>query len=156
MNEFIVWDEDNFFGEDNRFYTVEEFIKKSDGTVGFTYNSDGDFLALYQPDDGEYTGYKALKIKTFNYIGKTDDTPEQNKIYADSSIVEFYTSISHSATKLIGFISFNTDEQCSEILVRDDYDGYDRYDFLQYDIYNIKVIGTLQENHELFNAKDSK
>jgi len=103
MNEFIVWDKDNYFGEDNQFYTLEELKEVAKDFSVF----DLDFISEKKPfintymDDGEYgDGWKKVEIEIFNYIEKTDI--ENNKIYADCSIFKFMSP----GLNYIGYASY--------------------------------------------------
>ena len=123
MNEFIVWDEYN-----------KKFIDKSkcvfsDGTI---FRNARDFEDMVSDD-----------LSIFNYIGKKDIN--NNKIYADCSIVEFgYTS-----GKSIGYFTFNKDRLSYDLIDRGTKLNYS-YNYNQ--IHSLKVIGTLQENSDLLNG----
>lgn len=83
MNEFIVWDKDNYFGEDTHFHELDRFLE--DGLSVHFEKDNGLVIIEYDVDDYQYP--KPLEIETFQYIGKKDI--EGNKIYADCNIVEF-------------------------------------------------------------------
>lgn len=142
MYEFIAWDE------------KRKKMLRGDGQaeVGIIAWS-GDIFPIYKSStiDGDYYSSADLDdylfhrdIILFQDIGKTDDTPEQNKIYADSSIVEFDLIGTEKDKKLRGYFTFNNQELIFDIFT---YEG--NYNLLMYDIRNLKVIGNLQENPEL-------
>jgi len=132
MNEFIVWDKLK-----EQFITERIAVGINGVVIVFKDGKVRDFLI---PE----------KFSIHNYIGKTDDTPENNKIYADCSIVEFeYGNIKN---KLIGVFTFNIDELRYEI----DIYNNTSYSCLNYDfedMQNFKVIGTLQQNKHLLKDK---
>ena len=79
------------------------------------------------------------------YIGKTDIYG--NKIYADSSIVEFEyydMDVDSGWVKAKSVITFDDEDLMYLIAI----DG-ELCNFKQHDIVNLRVIGTLQENPEL-------
>lgn len=121
MNEFIVWDD----------------IEKD-----FVTNIDLDDLELYNKGYSItfILGFSA-HLQAFTYIGKTDDTPSQNKIYADSSIVQFeYKGEIHN-----GYFVWCEKHLGYKIEL---FTGLTRR--LISEIKNLKVIGTLQQvNHLL-------
>lgn len=87
MNEFIVWDKDNFFGNApmQNFYAIAQLKEEA-----YSIEISEDFKIKFNYLDSCTYGGDTLKSKvfnTFNYIGKDDI--EGNKIYADCSIVEF-------------------------------------------------------------------
>lgn len=83
MNEFIVWDKDNYYGEDNVFHELERFL--DDGLCVAIEKDNG--LVIIDYDVQDYCQPKVLNIETFNYIGLKDINDK--KIYADCSIVEY-------------------------------------------------------------------
>ena len=124
MNEFIVWDKER---------------------KRFRYDQASNHIAI-----GKQIDYMEDKLTIHQYIGKTDDTPQKNKIYADCSIVEFdrLTLFGDFDKKQIGVFRY-----CSEtlryVLVTKDTNlttGYVR------GIKNIKVIGTIQEDKHLLTG----
>jgi len=133
MNEFIVWD-----SVENRELKVNEFAVSKDGNIVLL--KEGKIYDV-RVSEGRYSLY--------NYIGKTD--VEGNKIYVDSSIVEFVLSGSRKNFKATGyFYFFNGDLsyefKCLAI------DGkkleVPRTDINWRDAYGktIKIIDTIQEN----------
>ena len=118
MNEFIVWDEDNKCFQGNvKLYLSEAFI----------------------------LGGEMIKNSSIHqYVGKTDDTSEKNKVYADCSIVEFdipYNSGRVGKDK--GVVKYDVDYLQYFIFSED-------YIYEYKEISNLKVIGTIQENKELW------
>jgi len=124
MNEFIGWNE-----LDKKFIDMEDLCFVHCGS----YNS---FLldALTQED---------YHIKLFNYIGKTDI--EGNKIYADSSIVEFMMS----GDKKRAYITWDDIQLMYDFVITNEGEFRCSYVDIYQKIYNLKIIGTLQENKEL-------
>ena len=134
--------------DDKSFFTIEELI---DEGFQIYINKDGS-LDIFELADNDYGSSQTfLKHRTFKYIEKTDDTPEQNKIYADCSIVEFDFKyfIDDDYWKVRGYFSFNKDLAQYEIREPYSKDCYRIYYLKDSDIKNIKVIGTIQENPEL-------
>ena len=144
MNEFIVWDKElEFFGESNK----------------YLINCNGD---LFFDNNDKYLYNQTDKLVACNYIGLKDIN--NNKIYADCSIVEFdfeYKStqpkrlengLSQSTvysqiqkTKLKGWFEYNNEELRYEINILNDSD----FICLWYqigDMRNLKIIDTIQEN----------
>ena len=134
MNEFIEWDEEK---------------QKFQEPLGSCFLNINEWFSTYKRYE------KPSRFTIHQYIGKTDDTPEQNKIYADSSIVEF---------NYVDKLQPTTDDKSNNKTIR----GYFKYcnESLRYYIIdlkaketiyfwtgytekNLKVIGTLQENKEL-------
>ena len=132
MNEFIVWDEDL-----ECFRVEDDFLLDTEDRV---CNSNGELL-----DEETY--------KPFKSIGKTDI--EGKKIYAESSIVEFEIDLSHKIEVKRGFISYDYECLCYRIQVKNNNinHGFDYYEFSHYDIENLKIIGTLQQDKELLDEK---
>jgi len=121
VNEFIVWDGIKFF-------SFDEVLRKFNITI------------LEADDmDEEYSIHP--------YIGKTDDTLEKNKIYADCSIVEFI--IKGTREKGIGYFTYNKEKLRYEVMYLDEESLEFNKSFEFSRILNLKVIGTLQENKEL-------
>lgn len=131
MNEFIVWDKTE--------------VGKKPRLVEFTsYVIKGNWIYL------EYEDKKFCKealrahlddVEICYDIGKTDI--DGNKIYADSSIVEFDTRLN---SRQKGFFTYS--KMFLGYVIEDLSDNmrYARYDGSQI---NLKVIGNLQENPEL-------
>jgi hypothetical protein len=123
MSEFIVWDEElKFFGE------PEKYLMNGNGKLFF----DNDDTYLYDQTD---------KLTFHSYIGKTDDTPNKNKIYADCSIVEFEYIGSSGIFKDIGYFTYNVLDCRYQVNTKNTSFGYDRFLFK-----NLKVIGNIFEN----------
>ena len=140
MNEFIVWDKEDIFGESRAFWSVSEILANKDYEFYFMVKDNFDIELSYYNDDADFGEMVIVNIDTFNYAGKTDI--EGNKIYADSSIVEFGHKNNHSpnAFKLKGVFKFNTKELRYFI---ECFTGHKiSYDSKQ----NFKIIDTLQEN----------
>ena len=140
MQEFIVWDKrSNSFNDD--------LMLDKDGHCFGLCGLENEIVYLKTED---YTVHKN--------IGKTDI--DGNKIYADSSIVEFDTIegcvcdilevvCECKYIKKIGYFTYNKDRASYEIKSPMT-DGFNQMFLLFRDrISNIKVIGTLQENPEL-------
>lgn len=128
MKEFIVWDKKQ-----------KEFVNKGDYVIDCY---DGSVIRIgegYDGTDGNYTMDEDKDCVAFPYIGKTDDTEEKNKIYAECSIVEFdFIGVSRK-----GY--FKYDNQLLRYIIN--VNGI----FYEYDndiMKNLKVIGTIQENPE--------
>jgi len=144
MNEFIVWDKENYIGNDDRFYTPSDL--SLDGLY-LQIIDDGKLILTDMVDDGEYSVPKQIQIETFSYTGKTDI--DGNKIYADSSIVEFDFE---TEEKIVGYFTYNKEwlrfdfvaplERCC-VKPKADMAYIPSY------FKNLKIIGTLQENKEL-------
>jgi hypothetical protein len=168
MDEFIVFDEDN-----NQFLTKEEIASDSD--YALRLSADGalelwylDALAdTYYGEGGEHTPCQGwVKVNAIFYDGIRKTDIEGNKIYADSSIVEFklitergFTGsfkYGHGFVKsktLRGFFTWNDIDLRYEIDIQK---GQMPYVCLNYDDINMegfKVIGTLQEHKHLLEQK---
>jgi len=133
MNEFIVWDK-NF----KKFIDYKVCGILTDG--GIAIFKEGHLSCIDYEDH----------LEAFSCVGKKDINDK--KIYADSSIVEFYLTLSHNEIIKKGFVKFNKEDACYEILVEDAFDGYDKYNFIDYEIRNLKVIGTIQQKPELMKV----
>jgi hypothetical protein len=129
VRDFIVWDE-----RSHRFLEINEFAIRKEGKLILL--KDGRITDVVATFGGRY--------KLFNYIGKTDT--EGNKIYADSSIVEFgYNGKNNKAIVTWDDIQLSYDFEFSN--------GFRcSYVNLYQEISNLKIIGTLQENPELLEA----
>ena len=114
MNEFIVWD-----NKENRFPDVNNFVIDSAGNLCN--------LNLEMLNDSTY--------EVFWSMGKADIN--NNKIYADCSIVEF--NILDST--YVGFFKYNSDRTRYEIEIS-------KRESILYDggIKNMRIIDTIQEN----------
>jgi len=136
MNEFIVWDEENARFSDLELFHNQIFINHEGKTKWFDHSgmSDADF-----------------QLKPFWYIGKTDI--EDNKIYADCSIVEFLIQEEQGKPyiKCKGF--FHYEEFLLSNVVRIfQQDGFKEWYIKTYDkdmMTDFKIIGTLQEDKHL-------
>jgi len=131
MNEFIVWDKEK---------------KKFSDDAWFNLHPNGDLVKL--SNNRFYNCNQNHSIH--NYIGKTDDTPEKNKIYADCSIVEF----ENMSEKQIGVFIYSNSISGYKIRMSKK-DTWDEWLNINYnDMKNFKVIGTLQQDKHLL--KESK
>jgi len=133
MNEFIVWDKTKkMFCEDNRF--------------DFRIDREGE---LYNLGKIKMNSKYENLFEHFNYIGKTDI--EGEKIYADSSVVEFEFRLfdDEDYKTLKGYFSYNSEYCLYEL--REPYakNSYMIYYLKDGDLKNLKIIGTLQEDKHL-------
>ena len=123
MHEFIVWDKEK-----------KEFLKD----VRVDMNGD-----LYPMDDmaEENFSIDCNKITAHQYIGKTDIN--DNKIYADCSIVEIGFSWQESKDRAKGFFQYDKAGLCYVIwdIAKNDYIDFDLTK-MQY----MEIIDTIQEN----------
>ena len=79
---------------------------------------------------------------------------EDNKIYADSSIVEFdFLEELHKTIKLRGFFTWNDIELRYEIDMHASYNPFVCLYYNDVRMSNFKVVGTLQENPEQVEGK---
>ena len=126
MDEFIVLDK-----YEEEFLDAEGISISSFGTIIECYPDEEVFNVL--SDEDRYTTHRLIK---------TDDTPEQNKIYADCSIVEF----DFKDKKLQGLFRYS--KMRLSYVIEDMHNdmGEMVYDGLQT---NFKVIGTLQKDKHL-------
>ena len=147
MNEFIVWDKENHMGEDKKFFTLDE-LRVEGFHFHFTEDFKTEIFELVDNDMGCSQSF--LKHKTFPYIGKTDDTPEQNKIYADCSIVDYLMVFTDGCKpeRYRGVFKYNN-KTCSYDIVNDRMEQLAINSFWVDKATDFKVIGTLQENEEL-------
>ncbi len=137
MNEFIVWDKEIgvFIGEESfdsmfGFYSIDYRELKEGMTKEDLIINQGQVLRpTYM-----------MHLERFAYIGKTDI--EGNKIYADSSIVEFYSRL-HGWQK--GYFSYDCTSLSYRITLFNDMSvSFDNERETKF-----KITGTLQENPEL-------
>lgn len=161
MDEFIVWDEEN-----SEFLSISEIKENSDFDLIWDYKKNNIGLKCFNsgdgwtPERGEFSepSWEDIKIKTFPYIGKTDI--DSNKIYADSSIVEFdviqncHCNILEIEcecvpNKRIGYFSYNENRLCYELLAKSFKDWKRIFIFDRDTISNLKVIGNLQQHKHL-------
>ena len=127
MNEFIVWDTENFISLSQAFKDEAVVVDLSDGFDSYTLDIGFENYSLH------------------NYIGKTDI--DGNKIYADCSIVEFeYMTNSFNSYKLRGYFKWNNMKLGYDLKI-------DNPMFMMTDFYipslDLKVIGTLQQDKHL-------
>ena len=122
MNELIIYD-----GEEDVWFEGEEAFKR----------------VYFSESSGKLETYYTYQ-NIFWGIGKTDDTPEQNKIYADSSIVELVDFVNN---RFIGYFVYDNKSLGYKLKITSD-SLYEFYTEMEY-ISNLKVIGTLQEDKYL-------
>lgn len=129
MQEFIVWDD-----------IKREFTNNV--TCFMSFNEDGTI--------NSYNGFGETKY--FQYIGKKDT--EGNKIYADSSIVEFiyqgeqipvHGARVHHTISLVGFFTYDNEEARYEVDILNNSE-YVCLNFDSLKFKDIKIIDTIQEN----------
>ena len=139
MKEFIVYD-----NQEEEFIDVEYVAIYSNGII-FKADLDNEVLDLLEGEQNRY--------EYFNYIHKKDIFG--NKIYADSSIVEWdnYQSDDDGnmlfRSKHIGYLSF--DNYDLHYLMKDE--SSISYEFCSDEMRNIKVIGTLQQDKHLLGEE---
>ena len=132
MNEFIVWDKRSkcFILNDEGFDRFEMYM---DGTLHYYQNC----------HDGE--GFGSEDYESFNYIGLKDIN--NNKIYADSSIVEFEHRM-HG--KCRGVFSYSNTELAYliKLISVNDFTFTDktRINYNVIDISDVNLLDTIQEN----------
>ena len=154
MDEFIVWDIEG-----------KCWIPKSKcaiATSNSTSNIAKGFTLLTEVESNEYSECFVpdfIPVQVCNYIGKTDI--EGNKIYADSSIVEFNMSGSKKNFKATGFFTFNKKNLSYEfVCFKIDKKKLNscRYDIDWRNAYKdtFKIIGTLQEDKHLIGESDGR
>ena len=150
MNEFIVWDE-----MENKFL-IDGIGMIYDDVESSTHMSSKGEVQIHNyfneyEEDLTYPYEEKNKLIAFRYIGKTDDTPEQNKIYTDCSIVEF--EYKNRTSK--GFFVFNNETLQYDVkhLVANHSLPFSL--MLEKGLENLKVIGTLQENPELLKMEEA-
>ncbi len=125
MNEFIVWDE--------RF---KHFIDPCEQVM---ITTSGSKVKGIHGGDGWIEYWKA-----FPYIGKTDIN--NKKIYADCSIAKAELEICHITVTKIGYFSKNEETCAYELKTLGNGVAVESFDFYNFDIRNIEIIDTLQEN----------
>ena len=180
MNEFIVWGEEKIwhkfidcYVKANNIVNVDMLRKKYDFDRVYYLNKRlydryfkrWDNENIGKPErttimrfssecavrcNGELQGINNFKPISAHKLVRIDDTPQKNKIYADCSIVEFDIELSHKEEKLKGIVTFSYDDMCYGI--KSNLGNF--YEFTHYEISNLKVIGTIQENQELL--KDNR
>jgi hypothetical protein len=132
MKEFIVWDKED-----------KKFIKPKVDFYRERYET-GKYI------DNEIDGSIITSVKYGNiedllhYIGKTDI--EGNKIYADSSIVEFIANMGEANRKMIGYFQYNDSNLKYGIKTFIPIQTYDFFEFDNEKMHSFKIIDTLQEN----------
>ena len=133
MNEFIVWD--NKENKINDFYPI-------------AVKSNGDILWC-TPTYGKWETAPKGRFTILPYIGKTDI--EDNKIYADYSIVEFRIKFKGVFK---GHFWWNkiTLRYMIEIYREDGFKTLVEFNFQEMD--QFKIIGTIQENKHLLGDED--
>ena len=129
--EFIVWDK-----------KAKKFDKMNNNTwLEFCNYTD---TVLVNSGAVGYERIATSDIDVFQYIGKTDDTPEKNKIYAEATVVEFdYRDSVYSFTEK-GYFFYDCEKLVYKIKTK-----RGAFNFVEHSIKNLKVVGTLQENPEL-------
>ena len=148
MNEFIVFDE-----VEKKFYNekyIEDGIEKKFVLTSYGKVLQHSYYNEYE-EDLLYPYIEQEKLKAFMYIGKTDDTPKKNKIYADCSIVEldFYREVSrdgeysYEPKRIKGYFSYVENEMRYKFIELTDKYYKVITEFNELYIKNIKVIGTL-------------
>ena len=131
MNKFILYDTKHEF-----FPNPENIQINRNGEVKLN----GGWVKL---EDSIYTKHDLVK---------TDDTPEKNKIYADSSVFEFSFEVGH-IEKMQGYFTFNNRDLSFEIVVINNKIPIISYSTFFKQIKNLKVIGTLQQDKHLLGEK---
>jgi len=136
MNEFIVWDETTkrFYYSDDEAYVLKEI----------------DNVLHIVEMDNFYNNKKIEESvigKALPYIGKTDDTPEKNKIYADCSIVEFQYYDGEDVKNLTGYFYYCNEEMQYEIEIIKGDENSGKFDF--FNLIGLRIIGTLQQDKHL-------
>lgn len=134
MKECVFWD-----NEDNKFISWHEVV--------FTKDKGDDFVILMKEIDPICSSGRLYD--SFNYIGLNDIN--NNKIYADCSIVEFTYEGDFKPVTLQGYFSFDDELLCYKInlLPKLDYGVNKLFYFeakFKYRISGIKIIDTIQEN----------
>ena len=97
-----------------------------------------------------YDEHEINEVEYFHYIRKTDINNE--KIYADCSVVEIKYNTSVSLKCIIGTFKYNSDCLCYEFINSDSKSFTNkivRFDEITFNRSHLKIIGTLQENPEL-------
>ena len=122
MKECIFWD-----SEDSKFINWEE--------VSFTKDKGDDFVIVIKEIDHIYSS--ARLYDNFDYIGSNDIN--NNKIYADCSIVEGYRGLD----SFIGFYKYNKEFLHYEFIVLS---GCKNKTFGNCILKDLKIIDTIQEN----------
>ena len=117
MSEFIIWS--NELKQFSESLTLKEMLKD----ICETWD-------VYEVEECDY----------FEYIGLKDI--DDNKIYADSSIVEFTASGSHGYTQIKGYFHFSKEDL--KYIIRTFTHG--SFDFNKQLYKNFKIIDTIQEN----------
>lgn len=132
MKECIFWD-----SEDGKFINWEE--------VSFTKDKGDDFVIVIKEIDHIYSSVRLYD--SFDYIGLNDIN--NNKIYADCSIVEFELIINPVCRTVVlnrkGVFKYDKD-LCAYIIECIDEDRILIFSTSFKHIKNIKIIDTIQEN----------
>jgi hypothetical protein len=131
MREFITWDKvSKRFHERLNYGDAIEFDKV----------------------DKNYKVYSHESFEDFEFIGKTDDTSEQNKMYANSSIIDMTINDEDGTHSHIGYFDYNELILCYEFREKSgEFTRIWRLEKLQPYSVELKVIGTLQQNPELLS-----
>ena len=146
MNEFTIWDKVNL-------HWIDLF--------GISISDSGEVMAVSDLNGNQYGLHQ---VDLINYIGKTDI--EGNKIYADSSIVEFdYIYIEtigkqSDKARVKGYFTFNNDTLAYDLIFFHNWiDSMPNYWFNMHmkkedarRASNFKIIDTLQENPKLLKG----
>ncbi len=119
MNEFVVWD---------------DYLKEWALVPNMPIGEETDRLVLL--DNGRYAYHQ--------YTGKTDIN--DNKIYADCSIVEFELYIGDTESETLNaYFKYNTDDLRFELIILNNW-NYSVLWFNPHKTRNFKIIDTIQEN----------
>lgn len=138
MEEFIVWDTEN-----------EEFTNMN--TLYFCGNKDIWVQTVNLKNETvmmiEQNKERFIKLAD---VGKADT--EGNKIYADSSVVEW----EHQAILYRGYFKFDKKYLRYEIITKDHQAKPIAIDFFYLSHNKFKIIGTLQKNPELLKGESDE
>lgn len=122
MNEFIVWSKTN-----KKYLNGDEFVLDNTGNVYFWNN------------DNTLSPFKRYEL--FNYIGINDIN--NNKIYADCSIVEFQWTNNFGNIQTDWGV-FRYDLDYLQYLIYEENEDINKSSIK--DVFNLKIIDTIQEN----------
>ena len=126
MKECIFWD-----SEDSKFINWEE--------VSFTKDKGDDFVIVIKEIDHIYSS--ARLYDSFDYIGLNDIN--NNKIYADCSIVEFQW-VNGFGNIQTDWGVFKYDLDYLQYLIYEENEDINKSSIKE--VFNIKIIDTIQEN----------
>jgi len=142
MNEFIVWNKKKNKFENNIYNAYRgdllEFVRNSAGSLAIrTVNS------IYSAENESLKGYDCV---AYDYISIKDIN--NNKIYADSSIIEFDLGLYSNRKKVIGYFTFNDILLNYEILILNNAEVNCEaiIDYNPFTCMNFKIIDTIQVN----------